>query len=273
MIEVPWDERAWIRRYLSAAHIARVAVAGFALFVAAETTDEIPVAGSLSIALAGAGLAWTLVTALAARPLGRRLGRRPRLILVDSAVLTALALADKPWDAMVAVPYLSFLLLVVYARPVVLAVITVVVAVLQYVPRLLLEAIDWRYAELCPPVTTADRLTAYVGPLFAGTICWALCILVTGVRRATADWQRAQASAAEAELRRANARARLALADRLHGTISQTLRAIPLRLDGPPPADASCEALGARSQIIERALALRPAVQQIARRLRFGEDR
>lgn len=263
--------RAWVVRYLLAAHASRVVVASFALYVAARTTNEIPVAGTLSVALAAAGVAWTLALALAWRPLDRLLARWPRLVWLDAAVLTGLMLVDKPWDAMIAVPYGAFLLLVVYGSPLGILALTAAMALVQYAPKLVLSAVDWRYAELCPPVNSADWLTAYVGPVFAGTICWALCVLVSGVRRASAEWDEAQAALTEAYIRRADARARRALADRLHETISQAVRAIPLRLDGHPGAELEPEALRLREEIAAFSLRLRPRVQSAARRLRADD--
>jgi len=265
-------ERAWLWRYLRAAHAARVVVAGFAVFVAVRTTDEIPVAGRFHIALAAAALAWTLALAIACRPLDRMLRRCPRLIWLDSVVLVGLALADKPWDAMVAVPYGAFLLLVVYGSPVGLAVLTVALALLQYVPKIALSAVGWRYAGLCPPVTTADWMTAYVGPLVAGTICVALCVLVNGVQKASADWDRAERVGTEAQVRGADARARRAVAERLHETISQAVRAIPLRLDGPAPAGLGDDAVRLRAGIAGLAREVRPQVQRVARELRAEAD-
>lgn len=265
---VPGQERAWIWRYLLAAHAARTVVTGFAFYVAILTTDEIPVAGQLSVGLAAVGFAWTLGLLIARLPIDRLLERHPRLIWLDATVLVGLMLIDKPWDAMGAVPFGAFLLLVVYARPQQILLLMGAMAMLQYLPRLVLEAADWRYADLTPPVSPADWLTAYVGPLFAGTVCWALCVLVAGVRRASADWLAAEAALTEAHVRQADARARRALADRLHETISQAVRAIPLRLDGPGGGDLGPEAVALRQEIGRLALSIRPQVQRVAERLR-----
>ncbi len=264
-------DREWVWRYLMAAHGARAAVAGFALYVAARTTEEIPVAGWFSVALAAIGLVWVLTLAAFARPLDRLVRRRRGLIWADAAVLMTLSLLNKPWDAMVAVPFGAFLLLVIYGTPRGILALTVLMSLLQYVPKLVLEAVDWRYAELCPPTSSAEWMTAYVGPVFAGTICWALCVLVAGVRRASGEWELAQLSLTEAEIRRADLRARRAVADRLHETISQVVRAIPLRLDSDSPPAVGDEAQQLRSRITELALQLRPSVQRAARTLRDGE--
>lgn len=261
-------DRDWVWRYLMAAHGARSAVAGFALYVAARTTEEIPVAGWFSVALAAVGLVWVLTLAAFARPLDRLVRRRRGLIWADAAVLLTLSLLNKPWDAMVAVPFGAFLLLVIYGTPRGILALMALMSLLQYLPKLVLEAIDWRYADLCPPTSSAEWMTAYVGPVFAGTICWALCVLVAGVRRASDEWEHAQLSLTEAELRRADLRARRAVADRLHETISQAVRAIPLRLDSDPPPVVGEEAQQLRSRIAELAIELRPKVQRAARVLR-----
>jgi hypothetical protein len=264
------SDRAWVWRYLIAAHAARVFVALFALYVAARTTEEIPVAGWLSVTCAAAGVAWTLGLALSARPLDRLLTTRPRLVFVDSGVLVGLSLIDKPWDAMVAVPFGAYLLLVVYGKPRWILGLIIAMASLQYLPKIILEALDWRYAELVPPTSSAEWLTAYVGPVFAGTICWALCVLVAGVTTATRRWDEAQRSLTEAHVRRENARARRALADRLHETISQVARAIPLMLDSAEPDGMSDEARRLRAEITRLSLRLRPQIQVAARALRDG---
>lgn len=264
------DNRAWVWRYLLAAHAARFVVVVFALYVAARTTGEIPVAGWLSVLCAVLAVVWVGVLGLAARRVDHLLKSRPRLIWVDPAVLIGLSLIDKPWDAMVAVPFGAFLLFVVYGTPRKMVALMIAMAGIIYLPKAILVLVDWRYAALCPPTNTAEGLSAYVGPVFAGTICWALCVLVAGVSDATREWDDAQQAVNQAERRRSDARARRAIADRLHETISQVARAIPLMLDSRAPDELDDEGLRIRSEISGLALRLRPQVQVAARALRDG---
>lgn len=270
IVDLRRDNRAWVWRYLLAAHAARFVVAAFALYVAARTTEEIPVAGWLSVVCASLGVAWVAGLGIFARRVDHLLRTRPRLLWVDPAVLIGLSLVNKPWDAMVAVPFGAFLLFVVYGTPRKIVGLIIAMATLLYLPKALLVALDWRYADLCPPTNTAEGLSAYVGPVFAGTICWALCVLVAGVSETTREWDEAQRALDQAERRRADARARRAIADRLHETISQVARAIPLMLDSSAPSELGDEARRLRSDISSLALRLRPQVQVAARALRDG---
>ena len=255
-------------RFIGAAHLGRVALAGISLAVAVTTRDAIPGWTPVGVALACIGFIWVVGLYVQRDAVGRFLARRPGLVWVDFCVLGCLMVLDKPWDSLVAVPYGGFLLLVAYARPVQVAIATLVIAALSYLPKLVLSGVGWRYANRCPPVSAVDWLTAYVGPLFVGTIILTLCILVRGVADTRARWEGAQSAVTAAELRRAEADARRALANRLHETLSQAIRAIPLRLDGSPPDGVSERAIKIRSEIVAAALAARPVIQSAALRLR-----
>lgn len=257
-----------LAKFLVAVHAARILVGIVSVSIAIVTRDEIPTGQGFAVGCAVAGLVWTVGVAIAWPAIERSFTRHPALLWVDGVVLIGLMLVNKPWDSNVALPYGAFVLLVPYARPLHLAVLVVATSVVQYLPKLVLTSIDWRFAERVPPTTTTEWFTIYVGPLFCGTVAWALCLLFHGIRSEAVAWEAAQSALAQAEARSSHARTRRALANRLHETLSQVVRAIPLGLDGPPPAGLNEQALAARRTTIEVALDARPGVQQVARELR-----
>lgn len=259
-----------VRGYLRAAHAARLLVGAGALAVAINTRGEIPGGEALGIALAAVGLAWVAATALLAHPIARLLDAHPRLVLVDPAFLIALVLIDKPWDSLVALPYASFLLLVVYVSPGVLAALVVVAAVGSLAPKIVLSLAGWRHADLTPPFQTTDWVTQVAGPLIAGGITVALCTLVQGVRRASREWEAAEEALTAATVRREETRALLSLASRIHDTIAQVVRAIPLGLDGRPSDGLTPRAAEIRAEAITLSLQMRPELQRLARDARVG---
>lgn len=259
------------RGYVAVIHLARVAIAAVSLAIAIDTRDVTPFPATVGIWLASAAVGWTLLLAVSWRRIEQRIARWPRLIWLDGVVMVTLSLADKPWDSLVAMPYCSFVLLVPFVRPRHLALFVVVTAGLVYVPKLVALAIDWQHTEVVPPASTIGWLTLYVGPLFCGTVAWALCLLFSGIRSGIRERENARLELFEAEARHAVVSARIALANGLHETLSQVVRAIPLRLDGPPPVGLVSEALRTRDQIIETALRTRPALQQLSAELRASD--
>ena len=257
-----------VRGYITAVHAARVVIAILSLAIAVDTMDEIPTATFLGVLLPVASIAWTVTVAARWRRIEQLLARRPGAIWVDSVVLVGLTLVDKPWDSLVALPYAAFFLVVPYARPLHLALLVLVSATVSYAPKILLSAVDWRYTNLVPPVTTTEWFTLYVGPVFCGTVALALCLLFHGIRVEATARSRVQEELTRTQIRYAQAHAQTALANRLHETLSQVVRAIPLRLDGNPPEHLPAEAAATRAALINTALDARPAVQQLARDLR-----
>lgn len=263
---------AWLGHYLLAIHAGRICLAVACLSVAVLERDEIPLRAPVGVMLAAAALVWSVGVAALWKPVAHVLESRPGLIWLDSAVLIGLSLAEKPWGSLAPLPYGAFALLVPYVRPVQMAAVAIATAMLGYLPRLVLGAGDWRFADRTPPVSGTDWLTLYAGPLCCGAITLALCVLLRGVRNETEAWEREERTLTTVAAHRSELRARATLANRLHETFSQVLRAIPLRLDGEPPAGLVPEAITARSRIVALALSARPAVQQLTRELRDGSS-
>lgn len=257
-----------VRQYLRAIHVSRIAIAAVAVLVAVVTIDEIPVGHVAGIAAPVAGLAWMVAVAVRWQWVRRQIDRRPWVVWLDAVVLVGLMVVNKPWDSLIVLPYCSFVLLVPFVRPRAMAVLVVATAVVTYLPKILLTLAGWRYAHLVPPVTTTDWLTVYVGPAFCGTVSWALCSLHAGVQSELTARENAERSLMDARAQASRLVARQRLANRLHETLSQVVRAIPLFLDGEAPTGVAPPAALVRHQIVELALETRPAVQAVARELK-----
>lgn len=256
-----------LRGYVAAVLAGRVLIAAVSLAVALDTRADIPIDAPVAPLVATAALCWCLITAAAWPALSQALEQRPNLVWVDTVVIVALMLAAKPWDSLVALPYGAFALLVPYVRPLSLAVAVGVTALASYAPKLLLVAVGWRHAHLAVPVNRLDWLTLCVGPIITGAVAFALCLLINRIRDELLAWEGAEAAATAAEAARARSAARRALAARLHETLSQAVRAIPLRFDDGPPEGVSARFLHLRDEALRVAARLRPSVQALARDL------
>lgn len=128
--------------------------------------------------------------------------------------------------------------------------------------------------DLVPPVSNTEWLTVYVGPAFCGTVAWALCSLYSGVQAELDARESAAKSLMDARAQASRLAARQHLANRLHETLSQVVRAIPFRLDGDAPAGIRPATRRLRQEIVDLSLETRPAVQAVARELRdLADDR
>ena len=262
-----------VSHYVRAIHLSRIAIAAVTVMVALVTVDEIPVGHPFAIGAPIVGLVWMIVVAACWDEIRRQLVIRPWIIWMDPLVLLGLMVVNKPWDSLIVLPYCSFVLLVPFVRPRAMAVLVVVTAIATYLPKILLTLVGWRYAHLVPPVTTTDWPTVYVGPAFCGTVSWALCSLHAGVQSELTARESAERSLMDARAQASRLVARQRLANRLHETLSQVVRAIPLFLDGEAPKGITSAATVVRRQIIELALDTRPAVQSVARELKeVAED-
>lgn len=270
------SEEVWVGRYLRAVHLGRIGIAIAALVVACMTYGEIPTEIPWTIVFAVIGLLWVTGVALAARKLARMVDRRPWLIWVDTCVLIGLMLIDRPVDSMVAMPYGAFALLVPFVTPLALTGAVGAVVVLGYLPRIVAHAVDWQYADRVPPTNTLEWATMYVGPVFAGSISIALCVLMRGVRGAQRERIRAESEAQAARVAASDAQSRRAIADGIHSSISSTARLVTYVLAQIPTTghDATTQAL--RASVTEAAMALREDLQDYSKGLisldRSSED-
>ena len=257
-----------VRAFIRAAHLGRVALGGIGMIVALDADGRPTGNRWIDTGLTIGAMLWVCSLALLSSRLDTILRRRPRLIWIDTVVVLGLIAVDKPWDSLAALPYAALAFLVPYVRPAGLLAATAVAVVTGYVPKLVALVAAPADAGHIAPTTTADLLTAYIGPMIGGVFAWGACTLLHQVRQATARYEDAQQALTVAEERRAEIDARHALADQLHDTISQSIRAIPLRLDGPPPTGLSPLLLRTRSEIIATANSARPASRVLAKRLR-----
>lgn len=260
-------EDLWVSRYLRAVHLGRIGIAIAALVVACMTYGEIPTRIPWTIVFAIIGLVWVSAIALLARPLGRLLDRRPRLIWIDTAVLVGLMLIDRPVDSMVAMPYGAFGLLVPFVAPLALTAAVCSVVVLGYMPRIVAHAVDWQYADLVPPTNTLEWATIYVGPVFAGSISIALCVLMRGVRGFQRERIRVEQEAQTARDAAYDAQARRAIVEGIHSSISLTVRLVPLVVAKIPEDERDAQTVELREELIETAGALREEFQTYAKTL------
>ena len=260
-----------IRYYIRAIHTSRIIISAVSVLVAATTLEEIPGYTTFAVAVPVLGFLWMVLVAAAWPKLRVILDHHPALVWCDPAVLVGLMLINKPWDSLVVLPYCSFVFLVPWVRPSLLAVAVLATTVLGYLPKLLVTAADWRFADLVPPVSNVEWFTLYVGPLFCGTVAWALCLLYHGVATEVSAWDGANAALVQTRAAAVRIRTRQDLANRLHETLSQVVRAIPLRLDCDPPAGIDAEASAVRGRIVDLSLEVRPAVQAVARDLQGVE--
>lgn len=260
-------QELWVGRYLRAVHLGRIGIAIAALVVACMTYGEVPTTVPWTIVFACIGVAWVTGIALAARPLARLLDRRPRLIWVDTGVLVGLMLIDRPVDSMVAMPYGAFGLLVPFVTPLALGAAVGAVVVLGYLPRVVAHALDWQYADLVPPTNTLEWATIYVGPVFAGSISVALCVLMRGVRAAHAERLRVQKEAEAARAAASDAQARRAIVEGIHSSISATVRLVPIVVRQNPDLALNEETAQLRASLIEASSTLRGDFQAYSRAL------
>lgn len=218
-------------------------------------------------------LVWIVITALAAAPIARWVKGRPSVAWVDPIVLCVLMGVAKIYgDALLAMPYAAYVLLVAYMRPRRIIFATLFTIVLAYLPKLILIGIGSDLAPQTTPLDAGDWLTSYVGPIFAGITTWALCTLMVELQNTTMSYEALQDAVDRAEASRAGVSARQQLAARLHDTVSQVVRAIPLRLSDPGPNGESDQAAHIRREAVAVARSIRPELQSFALELRDGSE-